>query len=1304
MIKSYTKKISRIAMYLLSFCLIMVIVVAALLRFLIMPNIDVYKDKIAAYASKAAGQKITISKIDANWDGINPHLSLTNIDIFDAQNRSALNFKHIEFNLSWFSLSLLEARLSKLIIHNPELTIRRESTGKVFVAGIDMSGKSNPDIANWLLKQRNLDVLNAKVIWQDDFRNAPPLSLTHLNLHLKNSTIQSLIGQHAFELSASPSTGSAEPIIINGHFQGRDVSKVAQWHGQIYTTLKNTDLSVWKPWIDYPFDLQSGFGSAKLVLDFADAKIEKVSADVALTNVTAKFNTTTEAVTFKELSGVLSQQIHANEQEFKAESLKLITSSGLNIQKADARILRRNIKGKTLLDADLSLDSIQLEVLNKIAPYFPLPKSLLNQLSATAPVGTLQNLKLHWMGDQEKATEYSVSTAFNGLSIKPYGQIPGFTNLTGNVTANQRGGEFNVSAQNALLDLKQVLRWPIPVDKLAGQVSWKVTKDKTVFTTKNLSIANAHLAGNINGSYTSNDVKGGYLDLNAKFGNGNAKYAHYYYPIMLGTDILHWLDTSILSGRADDVNLIVKGNLADFPFVDKNHRLDKSLGLFKVTAKISDAKLEYGTDWPEIEGLGLNMLFEGTRMELIANKGTISGNQLISSHIQIPVLDADYPILNIVSELQGSVADGVKFVNNSPVKEVTQGFTDNLKTTGNSKLHLELKIPMNDIEKANFKGIYEIINGTIAADSSIGLPELSQINGKLHFTESGLQATNINTWAYGGPAQFSLNTSKDKAILVSAHGRVTDTALKQAVGAGGLADYLSGSADWAGEITIRKPFVDIALRSNLVGMALNLPAPFNKPATEQSVLRIDKKQLSATSSSLNIGFANLLNAKILLTEHNGEATIDRGEIGFHTTAELPAQKGISIRGSLDYLDADAWRDVLNSTSNKTSNNTQALNINKAEINIKALDIFDRRINAITLSIKPAADGWKSTLMSKEINGNIQWVNIDNGKVIARLKDLTVPLASPTTENESSNQTPNIAKRDFRKLDQRYPALDIIADNFDIGQKKLGRLELIAFENKDDWSIQKLKISNEDSTLTADGEWHNWTSNPNTHLNFNWDITHVDKTLKRFGQPDAVKGGSANLAGQLSWAGSPHQFETDGLNGSFKLKATKGQIVKVQPGVGRLLGLLSLQSLPRRLTLDFRDLFSSGFAYDEISATAKVDNGIMRSDDFFMSGPAADVTIKGETNLQKETQNLHVNVRPHVSDSLSLAAFAGGPIVGVTAFIAQKLLKDPLNKISSSDYQIIGTWDNPQEVNAEKSNVEKNGIAKPDKTTADNPLN
>ncbi len=1284
MIKRLSLRISRIAIYFVLLSIALIIVAALLLRFFVLPSIDSYKDQIAHYASNTAGQKITIGKINASWDGINPHLDLVNIDIFDSQNRSALNFKHIESNISWLSIPLFEARVSKLIIHSPELIIRREADGKLYMAGIDMSGKStSPDFPNWLLKQRVVDVLDAKVIWQDDFRHAPALSLDNLSLHLKNSTLQALLGQHEFELAAKPSIGS-EPIAISGHFYGRDVSKLAQWHGQLKTALKNTDLTVWKQWFDYPFALQSGFGSANLTLNFAHAEIEKLVANVSLFNITTKLNSTTEAITFKQLSGQLSQELHANQQEFKGENLKILTDKGLDIQKGYVRILNKNTKDQSEFDADINLDEIQLEVLNKLAPYFPLPKPLLKQLSNIVPLGSLKNLKLHWEGNQSKSIAYSINTAFSGLSIQPFEHVPGFTNLTGDLTANQNGGLINVNSQNALLDFKKLLRWPIPVDKLNGEVSWKINPDKTIINTENLQISNAHLTGSINANYIMNGIKGGYLDLHAKFDKVNAKYAYYYYPIILGTGTLHWLDTAILSGRAEDINLTLKGNLADFPFVDKNHQLDKSLGLFKVTAKISDVVLEYGKGWPGIEGLDLNMLFEGNRMELNANKGHIFGNQIISSKVQIPLLDANYPMLNIVSEVQGPVAEGLKFVNKSPVKDITKGFTDNLNTAGSGKLHLELNIPLQDIEAGKYKGIYQITNGTIAADSTTGLPELSQINGNLNFTENNLASTAINAWVYGGPAQFSLSTDKDKVIRVHARGRVTDVALKHVLGVG-FADRINGSADWAGDITIKKPFVDVSLRSNLLGLAINLPAPFNKAASEQTVLRLDKKQLSETTNNLSIGYGNLLNAKILLvTEHNGEVAIERGEIGIRTSAELPEQKGLSIRGSLDYIDGDEWHDILNAGTRKNSDVTSSININKAEFNIKALDIFDRRLNAITVSMKPTSDGWKSTLQSKEITGNIQWINTDSGKVIARLKDLILP--SPATSERISKpetQTLNPVKKDFTKLAQQYPALDVIADNFEIGQKKLGSLELIAFENKNNWVIQKLKISNEDSTLNADGEWRNWTHNPNTRFDFNWVITHVDKTLLRFGQPDAVKGGSANIVGQLSWAGSPHEFETTGLNGSFKLKVTKGQIVKVQPGVGRLLGLLSLQSLPRRLSLDFRDLFSSGFAYDKISATARVENGIMRSDDFYMSGPAAEVTIKGETNLQKETEKLNIKVVPHVSDSLSLAAFAGGPIVGVAAFIAQKILKDPFNKIGSTEYQIVGTWDNPQEINGEK---------------------
>ncbi|MES1988441.1 MAG: AsmA-like C-terminal region-containing protein [Pseudomonadota bacterium] len=257
---------------------------------------------------------------------------------------------------------------------------------------------------------------------------------------------------------------------------------------------------------------------------------------------------------------------------------------------------------------------------------------------------------------------------------------------------------------------------------------------------------------------------------------------------------------------------------------------------------------------------------------------------------------------------------------------------------------------------------------------------------------------------------------------------------------------------------------------------------------------------------------------------------------------------------------------------------------------------------------------------------------------------------------------------------------------------------ITYPQKENWNIQKLKLSTPDSQISAEGQWNNWVRSPNTFLSITWDINNLGKTLRNMGYPDTIKGGDGTLTGQLHWPGSPHEFNPAGMNGNFQLTMNKGQILKVQPGVGRLLGLLSLQSLPRRLTLDFRDLFSNGFAFDKIDATVKIDKGVMRSDNFVMSGPAADVNIKGETNLQKETQHLTVKVLPHISDSLSLAALAGGPLAGAVAFLAQKILKDPLNKIASSEYEIIGTWDNPQEV---KSGETKE--AKPDLST-NSPLN
>jgi uncharacterized protein YhdP len=269
-----------------------------------------------------------------------------------------------------------------------------------------------------------------------------------------------------------------------------------------------------------------------------------------------------------------------------------------------------------------------------------------------------------------------------------------------------------------------------------------------------------------------------------------------------------------------------------------------------------------------------------------------------------------------------------------------------------------------------------------------------------------------------------------------------------------------------------------------------------------------------------------------------------------------------------------------------------------------------------------------------------------------------------------------------KKQQNYPALDIVAEEYEAVQKKLGRLELLASEQNGNWRIEKLNITNPDSVLTADGEWRSWKHNPSTRMNINWAISDVGKTLERFGYPNTVKGGDADFTGQLTWPGSPHEYGTSRLNGNFKFEAHHGKILKVDPGVARLFGILSLQNLPRRLTFDFSDVFGSGFVFDKVGASVKVDSGILSSNDFLLEGPSARVEIKGETNLTKETQHLKVKAIPYISDTVTLASLAGGPVIAAATFVAQKLLRDPLDKAAMKQFEIVGTWDNPQVINTE----------------------
>ena len=1307
MLKKTLRWVYRSILWLMVTMLAIILIAALVIQFWMMPNIGRYKNDIAAYATKAARQKIVIGNITADWQGINPHLTLSNIDIFDAQNRPALQLKKTDILISWLSLPLLEPHLTELAIHAPELTLRRTASGEIFVAGISMSGESKPGLPNWLLRQNRVAVDQAKIIWLDEKRNAPVLSLNNFNIEISSPLWRGLIENHKFTLSTMSSAGSSSPILVDGSFYGNDVSKTKEWDGYINLQLKNTDLAAFKAWIDYPIDIHTGIATTHVKAKFTDLELQSISSNVDVENLQLQTRAGVAPVRLRKLSGSLNweslSEFHlmgsaATPKGYKVsvDNLSASADNGLNLKELNADYSKMTAGEQVF---NLQLASFNLADAHEYLELLPLPATLQQQIAAAAPHGTIENLVVNWQAANNVTTAYRINSKFDHLSIQAQEKIPGFNNLSGELKANQKSGQLQFNSLNSKLDLKGFLRWPVPVDSLNGKISWDIQDKATEIKVSGLNISNPHLSGTLNAKYVMDGIKGGHLDLSGKFDNGNAKYALHYYPIMLGEATLHWLDTSILAGRVNDVNLTVKGRLADFPFVDNKNRPDPKLGLFRVTAKLSDVLLEYGTGWPVINNLGLNLLFEGKRMELNANNGSVLGNKIIKSKTTIAQLDADYPILNIDSEVTGPVSEGVNFVNKSPVLEVTQGFTEDLKTSGSGKLNLSLMIPMQNLDAAKYKGLYQITNGRMESSS---IPVLSQINGVLDFTESSLAAKNIKANAFGSPLAFNLNSGKDKAIRVAARGRLSGDSLKQLLkdqNLGKVANYIGGNADWSGNILIQKPRINVSIRSDLTGIASRFPAPLDKAAGQPLALRVEKKQ-DANTDNILISLDNKISAKITRAAENGKLQFQQADIAFNASAtdnidpdRSSKNKGISLTGSLDYLDADAWRYVIKNISEKSSQQTP-LTVKRTALKINALDIFDRRINNLKIINIANKDGLQANIQSREISGDLHWIAQNSGKLIARLSNLTIPDSAPdrlSAIKDNNIDSSNTAKKEFIKLQQDYPALDISADNFEFNKKNFGKLELIAYPQDENWNIQKFSLSTPESTISADGQWNNWIKSPNTLLNVNWDIKDLGKTLKRFGYPDTVKDGAGELKGKLGWPGSPTQFDTTRLNGDLEFEVRQGQILQVKPGVGRLLGLLSLQSLPRRLSLDFRDLFSNGFAFDKITATVKINQGLLRSDNFVMSGPAADVQMKGETNLQKETQHLFVKVLPRISDSVSLAALAGGPLVGAVAFLAQKVLKDPLNKIASTEYEIIGTWDNPQEIKpADDSNKDQVG--------------
>jgi uncharacterized protein YhdP len=280
--------------------------------------------------------------------------------------------------------------------------------------------------------------------------------------------------------------------------------------------------------------------------------------------------------------------------------------------------------------------------------------------------------------------------------------------------------------------------------------------------------------------------------------------------------------------------------------------------------------------------------------------------------------------------------------------------------------------------------------------------------------------------------------------------------------------------------------------------------------------------------------------------------------------------------------------------------------------------------------------------------------------------LIIPPRLPASGPESGS---NINASDF-------PTLDLSVEDLRLQDQVLGRLEAVAHGAPQGLVIDSLQLTHPDSVFHMSGLWRD-SGAGETRADLSLHVLDAGKLLTRFGYPDTLKRATADIEGNATWEGSPADFTLATLAGQLDFSAKNGQFLKINPGAGKLLGVLSLQSLPRRLNFDFRDIFNEGYAFDDIGATLRIARGVIYSDDFRMRGPAAKVSMSGLADLNQETVQLRVKVIPRLSEGVAVAgALLGGPLAGVGALAAQKLLRDPIEEVISQEYMVTGAWQAP----------------------------
>ena len=806
-----------------------------------------------------------------------------------------------------------------------------------------------------------------------------------------------------------------------------------------------------------------------------------------------------------------------------------------------------------------------------------------------------------------------------------------------------------------------------------------------------LSIDNPHLQMNLTGTWASVETDPfGQVDLKGTISQLSASQLHQYLTPVTDDETRHWLRDALTKGQFNQVSLALKGELNQFPFTQPGEQ-----GEFQLKGQFKGLSVDYAPPqakelgWPPLSDATGQLDIDKVALSMRIDSGTLlgwKGEQIAAQSIRagIPNL-LDKPVLSLDARTQGQAKDYLGLLRGTPLNASMGNLFDQLGATGIWQVPLALEIDLARPEDTKVKGQIVLAGSTLTFGED--QPALENIQGTLDFSNTVVRANQIAARFLGGDVVI-------EGVVGEPGGKIT---IEGNAVIAGMREYsnqpsfaaVKGKTKYRAQIAQNtKEGLDVILNSSLEGLAITLPAPLGKAAQDKVPMTLrwsTQKQKNDLRHSVSFSFGEILNGRFeKAAGSKGKAFFTQGAVAMGAPAELPS-KGMSLALSLEGIDWNEWGDFLDKVTaegkTKSGTTTQLFPVlDSISLRTPRFVMDDLTFTDLTvLGSQTEAGQWQVTLRSKETEGSISWQLASGalaGRVRARFSRLE--LGSEPTSTET---TPNIQSINESQWSD-IPAIDLTIDDFKLYGSRLGSLHLRGenIQRGESWNIESLDVKNPFATLTASGKWRLKGGNRGIHLDANIDISDLGKLTSLMGHPDRVREGSGTVKAQIDWNDFPWVFSYVGMNGKATVNLEKGVFEHVNSRSARLLELLSLQSLQRILSFNFRpgNQFKDGYPWSEITGSFELEQGVASTMNLKVDSPVATISLVGSSDLNQRVWNMDADVKPRfdMSGTAVATGFVVNPLVGVSALVTQFLLRNPIERAMTVKYQVRGPWDDP----------------------------